>query len=240
MTYATGDNRWEASDRWPVGTATPLYLQPGSRLGFEAPSGGHDEYVSDPAKPVPFVPRPVHAREADVWKPWLVSDQRFVSDRPDVLSYVTPPLGQAVHIAGAPMVDLFAATSGTDSDWVVKLIDVYPEEQSAQAKLAGYQLPIGIEIYRGRYVRGFDRPGALKAGKVENYKFALPNVNHVFRPGHRIMVQVQSSLFPLYDRNPQTFVSNIFNAKAGDYRRATQSIYHAPGQASAVWLPIVR
>jgi len=240
MTYATGENRWEASDRWPLGTATPIYLQPGSRLGFEAPSGGHDEYVSDPAKPVPFVPRPVHAREADVWKPWLVSDQRFADSRTDVLSYTSAPLTQDVHIAGAPMVDLFAATTGTDGDWVVKLIDVYPEEQSGQAKLAGYELPIGIEIFRGRYVHGFSKPAPLRPGKVEEYKWALPNVNHVFRPGHRIMVQIQSSLFPLYDRNPQTYVANIFDAKPSDYRAATQSVWHAPGRASAVWLPVVR
>jgi len=240
MTYATGDNRWEASDRWPLGTGTPIYLQPGARLGFEAPSGGHDDYVSDPAKPVPFVPRPVHAREADVWKPWLVSDQRFAESRPDVLSYTSAPLTRAVHIAGAPMVDLFAATTGTDGDWVVKLIDVYPEEQSGQAKLAGYELPVGIEIFRGRYVHGFSNPAPLRPGKVEEYKWALPNVNHVFRPGHRIMVQIQSSLFPLYDRNPQTYVANIFDAKASDYRSATQSVWHAPGRASAVWLPVVR
>jgi len=240
MTYATGDNRWEASDRWPLGTATPIYLQQGSRLGFEAPSGGHDDYVSDPAKPVPFVPRPVHAREADVWKPWLVSDQRFAESRTDVLSYTSGPLTADVHIAGAPMVDLFAATTGTDGDWVVKLIDVYPEEQSGQAKLAGYELPIGIEIFRGRYVHGFSNPAPLRPGKVEEYKWALPNVNHVFKPGHRIMVQIQSSLFPLYDRNPQTYVANIFDAKASDYRAATQSVWHAPGRASAVWLPLVR
>ncbi|WP_243395627.1 CocE/NonD family hydrolase [Sphingomonas oleivorans] len=241
LTYATGENRWQATSAWPAtGTPTPLYLQAGFGLSFKAPSAqGHDAYVSDPAKPVPFVPRPIHLRDADVWKPWLVSDQRFVSDRTDVLSYVTPPLDAAVHIAGAPMVDLFAATSGSDSDWVVKLIDVYPEEQSAHPKLAGYQLPIGIEIYRGRYVHGFDKPGALTPGKVENYKFGLPNVNHVFAPGHRIMIQVQSSLFPLYDRNPQTYVPNIFNAKAADYKPATQTIFHEPGQASAVWLPIV-
>jgi len=152
---------------------------------------------------------------------------------------VTNKSDKPVHIAGAPEVDLFAATSGTDSDWVVKLIDVYPAELSAKPALAGYQLPIGIEIYRGRYVHGRATPAALTPGKVENYKFGLPNVNHVFEPGHRIMVQIQSSLFPLYDRNPQTWVDNIFNAKPGDYKPATQSIVHAPGQASAVWLPIL-
>jgi hypothetical protein len=249
LTYATGDNKWEVSQSWPLGAQTPLYLQSGFGLSFDKPAAaGHDDYVSDPARPVPFVPRPVHLREGDVWRTWLVHDQRFVDGRPDVLTYVTSPLEKAVHIAGAPMVDLFAATSGTDSDWVVKLIDVYPEELSNESpteeykppKMGGYELPVGIEIYRGRYVHGFDKPAALTPGKVENYKFALPNVNHVFKPGHRIMIQVQSSLFPLYDRNPQTFVPNIFNAKPGDYKSAKESIYHAPGQASAVWLPIVR
>jgi predicted acyl esterase len=149
-------------------------------------------------------------------------------------------LTEAVHIAGQPMVDLFAATSGTDSDWVVKLIDVYPDEATAKPKTAGMHLPVGIEIFRGRYVGGFDKPAALTPGKLENYKFGLPHVNHVFAPGHRIMVQVQSSLFPLYDRNPQSFVPNIFEARAGDYKPATQSIAFGPGQASAIWLPVVK
>jgi putative CocE/NonD family hydrolase len=240
FTYATGINRWETNSAWPAGTPTPVFLQAEHGLDFHAPAGGRDDYVSDPARPVPFVPRPIHLRDADVWKPWLVGDQRFVADRTDVLSYQSAPLDHPVHIAGAPLVDLFAATSGADSDWVVKLIDVYPDEMSAQPRLAGYQLPIGIEIFRGRYVHGFATPAALTPGKVENYKFPLPNVDHVFLPGHRIMVQVQSSLFPLYDRNPQTWVANIFNAEPADYRPATQSVYHAPGRASAVWLPIVK
>jgi predicted acyl esterase len=168
---------------------------------------------------VPFVPRPVHLRDRDVWTTWLVADQSFVSDRPDVISFTSAPLDKPVHIAGQPMVDLFAATSGTDSDWVVKLIDVYPDEATGKPKTAGMQLPVGIEIYRGRYVHGFPTPAALTPGKTENYKFGLPHVNHVFAPGHRIMVQVQSSLFPLYDRNITRLVEQagadvlpIFNA----------------------------
>ncbi len=240
LTYATGINQWQPTPGWPAGTAKPIYLQAGGGLSFSAPAAaGHDSYVSDPMKPVPFVPRPVHMGDRDVWGPWLASDQRFVDGRADVLSYTSAPLDKPVHIAGAPQVDLFAATSGSDSDWVVKLIDVYPAESSGTPKLAGYQLPIGIEIFRGRYVHGLATPGALKPGKIENYKWGLPNVNHVFLPGHRIMVQVQSSLFPLYDRNPQTFVPNIFDARAGDYKTATQSIEHSPGKASAVWLPVV-
>jgi len=245
LTYETGVNRWQESKVFPAGTPTPLYLQPGGAAGFAKPAspgaGGpaHDDYVSDPAKPVPFLPRPIHWDQADVWKPWLVADQRFAADRPDVLTYVTEPLTKAVHIMGSPMVDLFAATSGTDSDWVVKLIDVYPEEMTSNPKLAGYQLGIGMEIFRGRYVHGFDKPAALKPGKIENYRFALPAVNHSFEPGHRIMVQVQSSWFPLYDRNPQTYVPNIFFAKPGDYRKATQSIFTGGATASAVMLPVV-
>lgn len=245
LTYATGINRWEQSPTWPMGKLTPLYL--GERYGasFTAPAAqGHDDYVSDPGKPVPFIPRPINMDAAAQWKPWLVHDQRFVSDRPDVLVYQTAVLEKSVHIMGAPQVDLYAATSGTDSDWVVKLIDVYPNtspeaDQGAKPGMAGFELPVGIEIFRGRYVHGFDRPAALVAGKVEEYKFGLPNVNHVFLPGHKIMIQVQSSLFPLYDRNPQTYVDNIFNANPKDYRPATESVYRGAVTPSSVLLPVV-
>jgi hypothetical protein len=182
---------------------------------------------------------------ADQWKPWLVHDQRFVSGRPDVLVYTGEVLTKPVHIMGAPQVELFASTSGSDSDWAVKLIDVYPNDtpeeadQGSKPSMAGFELPIGIEIFRGRYVDSFARPRALRPGKVEHYRFGLPNVDHVFLPGHRIMVQIQSTLFPLYDRNPQTFVPNIFYAKAGDYRQATQSVYRGGATASAVILPVV-
>jgi putative CocE/NonD family hydrolase len=247
LTYATGVNQWNVSPKWPMGAPTPLYLDAGGRAGFASPGAeGHDEYVSDPANPVPFLPRPIDMAASDQWKTWLVHDQRFVDGRPDVISYQTAPLNKPVHIMGAPQVNLFAATSGTDSDWVVKLIDVAPDttpesaDQGSKPANPGYELPIGIEIYRGRYVHGLATPAALTPGKVENFRFDLPNVDHVFLPGHRIMVQVQSSLFPLYDRNPQTYVSNIFNAPAGSYRAATQSIFHGGGHASAVLLPIVQ
>jgi uncharacterized protein len=246
LTYATGINRWEESPRWPMGTLKPLYLGDGYTAAFTAPAtSGHDDYVSDPAKPVPFIPRPINMADPTQWKLWLVRDQRFVSDRPDVLVYQTTPLDKPVHIMGAPQVDLFAATSGTDSDWVVKVIDVYPNtspeptDQGSKPGMAGFELPIGIEIFRGRYVHGFDKPQALTPAKVEEYKFGLPNVDHVFLPGHRIMIQVQSTLFPLYDRNPQTYVDNIFYARSGDYRAATQSVYRGAATASSVLLPIV-
>ena len=246
LTYATGINQWQQSPKWPMGNASPLYLAADGMAGFARPAAaGHDDYVSDPARPVPFIPRPIDMNDATQWKPWLVHDQRFVSDRPDVIAWKTGVLDKPVHIMGAPEVDLYAATSGTDSDWVVKLIDVYPNDvpeaaaQGGKPSMAGFELPIGIEIFRGRYVGSFAKPRALKSGKVEHYRWALPNVNHVFLPGHRIMVQVQSSLFPLYDRNPQTFVDNIMYAKPGDYRKATQSIWRGGANASAVMLPIV-
>jgi len=246
LTYATGINQWQASPRWPMGTPTPLFLTDGSGASFDRPAaGGRDDYVSDPAKPVPFLPRPISMGDAEQWHGWLVHDQRFVDGRTDVLTYTSAPLTSAVHIMGPPEVDLFAATSGTDSDWVVKLIDVYPNEtpegasQGSKPDMSGFELPIGIEIFRGRYVDSFARPRALRPGKVEHYRWTLPNVNHVFLPGHRIAVQVQSSLFPLYDRNPQSFVPNIFLARPGDYRKATQSVYRGGATASAVLLPVV-
>lgn len=246
LTYATGINEWQTSPHWPMGTARPLYLAADGTAGFDKPKvAGHDDYISDPAHPVPFLPRPIDMNDSTQWKPWLVHDQRFVSGRPDVAMWQTAPLDQAVHIMGAPQVELFAATSGTDSDWVVKLIDVYPDDvpepasQGGKPSLAGNELPIGIEIFRGRYAKDFAKPAALKPGKVEHYSWALPNVNHVFLPGHRIMVQIQSTLFPLYDRNPQTFVDNIMFAKPDDYRKATQSIWRGGDTATAVVLPVV-
>jgi uncharacterized protein len=241
-TYATGRNVWNESPAWPMGKLTPLYLQANGALSFDKPAAtktDRDDYVSDPAKPVPFVPRPTNMADRESWTTWLVRDQRFVSGRPDVLEYETLVLDQDVHIMGAPLVDLFAATSGTDSDFVVKLIDVYPEGDSYHPEMAGLQAGIGFEIFRGRYVHGFDEPQALKSGKIENYKFELPNVDHVFLKGHKIMIQVQSSLFPLYDRNPQTFTPNIFNAKPGDYQKATQSVYRGAKTPSSVMLPVV-
>ncbi|MBS0480556.1 MAG: CocE/NonD family hydrolase [Proteobacteria bacterium] len=238
VTYATGANRWETDAKWPAGAETPLYLAGKGTLSWSKPAAaGADDYVSDPAKPVPFIPRPVHM-DGDAWRTWLVQDQRFVDGRTDVLTYAGPVLDKPVHIKGAPRVDLRAATSGQDSDWVVKLIDVYPQENSANPAMAGYQLGIGIEIFRGRYVHGFSTPAPLEPGKTYSFGWSLPNVNHVFLPGHRIMVQIQSSLFPLYDRNPQTWVPSIMDAKPGDYARATQTVHWGGNDASAVYLPV--
>jgi putative CocE/NonD family hydrolase len=225
-------------------------LQSGFGLGFDKPALSNgpsgpasndaaDSYVSDPAKPVPYVPRPVRFADSDRWRTWLVSDQRTVADRTDVLTYQSPVLTAPVRLGGAPVADLFASTTGTDSDWVVKLIDVYPDEVPSQPEMGGYELSISLDIFRGRYRQSFENPSAIPAGVAQRYRFTLPTVNHVFLPGHRIMVQIQSSLFPLYDRNPQSYVPNIFFAKASDYVKSTQSIFRSADQASAVWLPVI-
>ena len=177
--------------------------------------------------------------ETYTWSEWLVDDQRQESTRTDVAVFTSDVLTAPVKISGQPIANLVASTSGTDSDWVVKLIDVYPDEVAGQANMGGYQLAVSMDIFRGRYRDSLSDPKALAANEPLLYKFALPTANHVFLPGHRIMVQVQSSWFPLYDRNPQTFVPNIFFAKPGDYQKATQRIYHEPGRASFIELPIV-
>jgi uncharacterized protein len=252
--YNTGENHWDRFKSWPLSCASgcvdkskPLYLTSNFGLSFNAPGekastagAGYDEYISDPAKPVPYSPRPVRFADGDAWRRWLVVDQRWVSDRTDVLTYVTPPLTEPLRVGGAPVVNLVASTSGTDSDWVVKLIDVYPDEVPSQPEMGGYQLGLAMDIFRGRYREGFEAPKAIEPNAPLTYKFTLPMVDHVFLPGHRIMVQVQSSWFPLYDRNPQTFVPNIFLAQPRDYVKATQRVYHAQGAASFIELPVVQ
>ena len=249
--YNTGANHWDRFKSWPLACpdcatkSKPLYLTSGFGLSFTAPSekssssSAYDEYVSDPQKPVPYIPRPVEADDHNAWTRWLVDDQRFVDGRPDVLSYETPTLTEPVRISGTPVVNLVASTTGTDSDWVVKLIDVYPDQVPSQKEMGGYQLAVAMDIFRGRYRESFETAKPIAANAPLAYKFILPTTNHVFQPGHRIMVQVQSSWFPLYDRNPQTFVPNMFFAKPGDYVKATQRIYHADGAASFIDLPVV-
>jgi putative CocE/NonD family hydrolase len=188
---------------------------------------------------VPYMPRPVRFSDTDTWRRWLVSDQRAVADRTDVLTYVMPALTEPLRVSGSPVVHLIASTSGTDSDWVVKLIDVYPDEVPDQPDMGGYQLAIAMDIFRGRYRESFEHPQAVTPNTPLAYTFALPTTNHIFKPGHRIMVQVQSTLFPLYDRNPQTFVPNIFFAKPPEYMKATQRVYRGPGNASYIDLPVV-
>jgi putative CocE/NonD family hydrolase len=247
--YDAGRNRWNTYQRWPQSCAqgcphpsANLYLRADETMGTQAPASGdvqYAEYVSDPAKPVPFVPRPVDMGDRATWTTWLVKDQRFVDGRTDVLTYTSAPLSAPLVLAGIPQVELQASTSGTDSDWVVKLIDVYPDIHPDDPKMAGFQLPLAITIFRGRYREGFDKPTPLRADAPLAYAFDLPNVNHVLKPGHRLMVQVQSTLFPLYDRNPQSYVDNIFFAKPSDYRKATQRIWATPEHPSLVRLPVV-
>jgi putative CocE/NonD family hydrolase len=255
--FETGTNTWRRLNAWPSGCASGCSIKPmkldlasGRKLyltralgpgeGEAGSAGGilYEEYVSDPGKPVPFVSRPVHTNDAagaETWRKWLVSDQREASGRPDVLAYTSEVLTAPVKISGQPVVNLTASTSGTDSDWVVKVIDVHPDEVAGQPAMGGYQLMISADIFRGRYRESLETPKPIAADKPLLYKFNLPTANHVFLPGHRIMVQIQSSWFPLYDRNPQTFVQNIFWAKPEDYKKATQRVYHS----SFIELPVV-
>ena len=249
--FETGTNTWRRLNAWPAGCPSgcavrpaPLYLSAGMKAGFNAPRAGDAqfaEYVSDPSKPVPFRARPIRPVGASdgTWRQWLVDDQREASGRTDVLTFVSDVLTEPLKISGRPVANLVASTSGTDSDWVVKVIDVYPDEVAGQPAMGGYQLMVSADIFRGRYRESLETPKPIKADEPLPYRFALPTANHVFLPGHRVMVQVQSSWFPLYDRNPQTFVPNIFWAKPSDYRKATQRVYHAPGRASIVELPLV-
>jgi putative CocE/NonD family hydrolase len=241
MIYNAAENHWDRFADWPGATSlTPLYLQAGSGLAFKAAASGEDSYVSDPAKPVPFMPPPLSFDDHARWSTWLLQDQRAIATRTDVLSYQTPVLTEAVTVQGAPFADIFAKTTGTDGDFVVKIIDVYPPTVAEQPEMGGYELPVSQDIFRGRYRQSFEHPSAIPAGKVQEYKFRLPTVNYVFKPGHRIMVQIQSTLFPLYDRNPQTYVDNIFFAKPADYRKATISVTRGAQGASAVLLPAVK
>ncbi|HEX4693150.1 CocE/NonD family hydrolase [Sphingomonas sp.] len=243
--YNTGENHWDRFSDWPLacqqGCAsplTPIYLGGDGGLGFDSQAPGGDSYVSDPAKPVPHLPRPVNFNDGR-WGDWLVQDQRSYDGRPDVMTYETPVLDKAVRVSGVPMADLFAKTTGTDGDFVVKVIDVFPAENASDPKMGGYQLAISLDIFRGRYRNSFSNPSPIPANQVQEYKFTLPAVNHVFEPGHRIMIQVQSSLFPLYDRNPQKYVPNIFYAQKGDYQKATVTIMRGGKTPSMVWLPVV-
>ena len=248
--FETGMNKWRRYSAWPpkegdkTVKATPLYLRAGLKLSDEAPKPGDtafEEYISDPAKPVPFCRRPIKAMgydEGNNWPRWLVDDQREASGRPDVVTFISDTLTAPMKISGEPIANLVASTSGTDADWVVKLIDVYPDEVGGDDAMGGYQLMIAADIFRGRYRESFAKAKAITPDTPFLYRFALPTANHVFLPGHKIMVQIQSSWFPLYDRNPQTFVSNIFNAKPSDYCKATQRVYHAPKQPSFIELPL--
>jgi putative CocE/NonD family hydrolase len=259
LAYETGANAWHRYDDWPrscesgcAETSRRIYLREQGSLSFEPPvetkeekgeaeEAGFDEYVSDPAKPVPYRLRPTLASGAEdsTWGEWLMDDQRQAASRPDVLVYQTEPLTEPLRLAGGPWAHLFASTTGSDADFVVKLIDVWPAEYPDEPKMGGYQQMIAADIFRGRFRENFAEPKAIAPGKVLPYRIRLPQASHTFLPGHRIMVQVQSSWFPLYDRNPQTFVPNIMFAPPESYVKATQRIWRTPDQASSIELPVI-
>lgn len=262
--FETGTNQWKSYDSWPPKEAVmkKLYFHSSRKLSFDAPTdtaAAFDNYISDPANPVPYRPRPITATyPGPEWPVWLVQDQRFVDHRPDVLSWETDPLTDDVVIAGEITADLFAATTGGDADWIVKLIDVYPDDYKAPEDAAakdsgqdedkadkgpkitgGYQLIIADEVFRGRFRKSFSQPSPISSNQVEEYKFSLHSNDHAFLKGHRIMVQVQSAWFPLIDRNPQKYVPSIYEAKDSDFIKATQSIYRTKTQASGVIVPVL-
>jgi putative CocE/NonD family hydrolase len=248
ITFETGSNKWKNYTAWPPKEAEnkEIYFRAGNKLSFDKPTttekSTSDSYVSDPAKPVPYRERPVEETygPGSRWYTWLTDDQRFADGRPDVLTYETDTLANDITIAGNIITDLYAATSGGDADWVVKLIDVYPQEYKAEPKMSGYQLMIAADVFRGRFRKSFTTPEPMTPGKVELYHIDLHGVDHVFKKGHKIMVQVQSSWFPIIDRNPQKYVPNIFQAKESDYQKATEQIYHSASFASGISLPVIK
>jgi hypothetical protein len=247
--FETGANQWQRLADWPLSciggcptSLTPLYLGPGETLSFQAPAQhGYNQYISDPAKPVTYRRRPNLSPWApgSTWPYWLVDDQRFAEARPDVLTYNSAPLTKPLKLAGTPLVHLVASTSGSDSDWIVKLIDVYPDRVPQHMEQGGYELPIAMDVVRARYRNDPAHPSRVPPNQAITYEFALPSVNYVVQPGHRLAIQVQSSWFPLYDRNPQTFVPNIMFAKPSDYRAATQRVFTGGG-GTWIGLPVVK
>lgn len=244
LTFRTGANDWVRHDEWPPkrnAVARQLYFQADGKLSFDAPAKAtpeaFDSYVSDPANPVPYRRRPIELRSG--WTTWLVEDQRFVDHRPDVLTWTTEPLKDDVVVSGKVAAHLFASTSGTDSDWIVKVIDVYPENYQPDPKMGGYELMIAGDVFRGRYRNSFEKPEPVVPDAVTHYAIYFPANDHVFLKGHRIMVQVQSTWFPVIDRNPQRFVANIFLAKESDFQRATQRVFRSGQHASYIAMPVV-
>jgi putative CocE/NonD family hydrolase len=260
-TFQSGSNTWHTYAAWPPkeAVATNLYLHADGTLSFTAPGAAEAnafrEYVSDPASPVPYRQRPISPTyPAGDWRTWEVADQRFVDGRPDVLTFVSAPLEKDLVVTGPLAAALFASTSGTDSDFVVKLIDVFPQDAQKNAweaeagpkpgqfaqSLNGYELPIAMEVRRGRYLRSYEHAEPLKANEATEWEIPLRDHDHFFLKRHRIMVQVQSTWFPLIDRNPQKFVKSIYDATAADFVKATQRVYCTPKMASHVVLPVVK
>jgi uncharacterized protein len=249
ITFQTGSNKWESYDAWPPRegiTDRNLYFNSNGRLSFDKPESSgprdFDSYTSDPANPVPYRRRPIeptYYASGSGWYTWLLEDQRFIQGRPDVASWETETLQSDVTVAGDIVAHLFASTSGSDSDWFVKLIDVYPEQYTEDPKMGGYQLIIADEVFRGRFRKSFEHPEPISPNHVNEYTIDLHTNNHAFLKGHKIMVQVQSTLFPLIDRNPQKFVDNIFKAGASDYQSAEQHIFRSSRFPSHISLPVV-
>jgi len=249
LTFEAGTNRWQRWDQWPPAKETEtvgLYFGAGEALAIGTPPAagalGSDSFVSDPAHPVPYRQRPIqptYFAGGSKWSTWLVEDQRFVDDRADVLSWESAPLKEDMTIAGEVVAKLFASTTGTDADWIVKLIDVYPEHHPDNWGLAGYQLMVSNEVFRGRYRKGFETPAPIPAGRVQDYTFSLHTQNYTFKAGHRVMVQVQSTWFPIIDRNPQTFTKSIFDAEEKDFVKATHRVYRSARYPSRVEVPVV-
>jgi uncharacterized protein len=246
-TFEAGTNAWKTYDSWPPKTGvteSKLYTHADHALSLEAPTDGSsavDSYVSDPKNPVPYRKRPILPTygKGSTWSRWLVDDQRFLQGRPDVLSWETEPLSQDLTIAGAISAHLFASTTGSDADWIVKLIDVYPDHGESDTTLDGYQLMVANDVFRGRFRTGFDHPQAIKPNHIDEYVVDLHTQDYKFLKGHRIMVEVQSSWFPLIDRNPQRYVPNIFEAQDSDFTVATESIHRSAQAATYIDLPIL-
>ncbi|MCU1266118.1 MAG: hydrolase CocE/NonD family protein [Acidobacteria bacterium] len=248
VTFQTGTNKWTTSDHWPPKESVErkIFLHANRKLSFEKPVGnketGFESYVSDPTDPAPYRKRPIQATygPGSLWGTWLVADQRFLKDRSDVLSWQSEVLESDLTVTGDIVAHLFASTTGSDSDWVVKLIDVYPDHYPDNKSMAGYQLMIAGEIFRGRFRQSFENPAAIPPEQVNEYTIDLYGNNHCFQKGHRVMVQIQSAWFPLYDRNPQKFVENIFQIQPSDYQKATQRVYESSRYPSHVVLPVMK
>jgi hypothetical protein len=258
-TFQSGSNTWHQYDAWPPSQAKArnLYLHADGTLSFDAPAASGAEfaqYISEPANPVPYRQRPITPTyPGGDWRTWEVADQRFADHRPDVLSFVSAPLENDLVVTGQLAADLFASTSGTDSDFIVKLIDVFPDDAVKDPwkeeagpppgeygkSLNGYELPIAMEVRRGRYNQSYEHASPLVAGKPTEFNISLRDHDHVFQKGHRIMVQVQSTWFPLIDRNPQKFVPSIYTAKASDFISATQRVYCSPRLPSHIVLSVM-
>jgi putative CocE/NonD family hydrolase len=244
--FETGSNQWKTYNAWPPKQAVmqKLYTIGGNKVSFTKPvtAAGSVSYVSDPAKPVPYRTQPIEATygPGSRWRSWQVEDQRFVYSRPDVISFTMDKLTDSITVTGKIKAHLFASTTGSDADWIVKLIDVYPDFDSTSLSMSGYQLPVAMEAFRGRFRKSFSTPTPLTSGKPEEFVIDLHDINHTFKKGHRIMIQVQSSWFPVIDRNPQKYVPNIFEAKQADFIKATQTIYCNSQYATYVELPVMK